>query len=242
MSTNQHRKTPAARDAQSRAPKPASAGVFRIVLVDDHPMVRERLAEVINAARDLSVCGEAEDARDAFAVIEKTKPHLAIVDLSLKTTFGLDLIHELRARHPKVALLVLTMYESPLYAERALRAGALGYLTKRDATTKILEAVRSVLDGQPYLSEALAPRVAAALAIHGRSEDEPALARLSDRELQVLRMLGDGRKTRQIADALHVDVRTVETYRGRIKEKLDLKDGLDLLRYAIEWKGRGEAI
>ena len=216
--------------------------VARIVLVDDHPMVRERLAEVIERQLDLAVCGEAEGIHDALKVIAATSPNLAIIDLSLKDGFGLDLVHEVRERHPKVAVLVLTMFESALYAERSLRAGALGYLTKREATTKILEAIRTVLRGEPYLSAGLAVRVAAEMSGQRLSPTTIPLSALSDRELEVFRLIGEGRGNREIAAQLHVDVRTVETYRNRIKEKLGLKSSGDVLKHAIEWKQGGEGI
>lgn len=223
-------------------PAPRKAGYaksgtrIRIVLVDDHPMVRERLADIINREEDLEVCGEAEGRTDALSVIATRHPHLAIIDLSLKDAFGLELIHDLHVSHPKLLLLVLTMHESPLYAERALRAGASGYLTKRDATTRILPAIRQVLRGETYLSESLAGRVAGKFA-QGKSQS---VEKLSDREIDVLRRLGLGQNTRDIADALHLDVRTVETYRARIKLKLDLKDAFDLLRFALEWRREQE--
>jgi DNA-binding NarL/FixJ family response regulator len=202
----------------------------RIVLVDDHPMVRERLAELINREPDLEVCGEAESRDEALAVIAARRPRLAIVDLSLKEAFGLELIHDLRARHDKLLLLVLTMHESPLYAERALRAGATGYVTKRDATRRILPAIRRVLAGEVYLSESLTGPVLTA-----RGGSSP-VDRLSDRELEVLRRLGSGQNTRDIANSLCLDMRTVETYRARIKTKLGLRDAFDLLRFALEWR------
>ena len=215
---------------------PTRAARTRIVLVDDHPMVRERLAELINREPDLEVCGEAETPAEALTVIAARRPRLAILDLSLKDAFGLELIRDLRARHPRLLVLVLTMHESPLYAERALRAGATGYLTKRDATTRILTALRQVLAGETYISESLAGRVTSQLAHpEGRAVD-----RLSDRELEVLRLIGAGSNTRDIADALYLDMRTVETYRARIKVKLNLKDGFDLLRFALEWRKEQE--
>jgi DNA-binding NarL/FixJ family response regulator len=219
---------------KARAATPGTR--VRIVLVDDHPMVRERLADLINREPDLEVCGEAEGRTDALSVIATRHPRLAIIDLSLKDAFGLELIHDLRVSHPRLLLLVLTMHESPLYAERALRAGASGYLTKRDATTRILPAIRQVLAGEIYLSESLAGRVAGQVIRRANGSMES----LSDRELDVLRRLGLGQNTRDIATALHLDLRTVETYRARIKTKLNLKDAFDLVRFAIEWSKEQE--
>lgn len=215
---------------------PAATPRTRIVLVDDHPMMRERLTDLIHREPDLEVCGEAESPAEALAVVAASRPRLAIVDLSLKGAFGLELIHQLRERHPRLLVMVLTMHESPLYAERALRAGATGYLTKRDATTRILAALRQVLAGETYISESLAGRVTSQLA----RREARAVDGLSDRELEVLRQLGNGHNTRDIAGTLHLDMRTVETYRARIKVKLGLKDGFDLLRFALEWRKEQE--
>jgi DNA-binding NarL/FixJ family response regulator len=231
---------PSARVGEKTPPHTAPVARKRLALVDDHPMVRERLAEIIRQEPDLEVCGEAESRAQALTLITSQRPHLVILDLSLKDAFGLDLIRDLRACQPGLQVLVLTMHESALYAERALRAGASGYLTKRDATTRILTAIREVLAGDVYLSESLAGRVVKHLT--GGGKGVPTLERLSDRELEVLRRLGGGENTREIAEALHLDMRTVETYRARIKTKLDLKNGQELLRFAIEWRQAGEGI
>jgi DNA-binding NarL/FixJ family response regulator len=207
----------------------------RIVVVDDHPMVRERLAEVINRERDLSVCGEAESASQALEVVATAQPDLAIVDLGLKDSQGLDLIKDLQVRHPKLAVLVVSMHEGSLYAERAMRAGARGYITKQEATKHILEAIRRVLAGELCISDALARQWASNAFTGSRAAGVNRLDCLADRELQVLELIGHGRGTRQIADALHLDTSTVETYRARIKEKLGLKDAAELLQHAIEW-------
>lgn len=231
---------PSARVGEKTPPRSAPAARKRLALVDDHPMVRERLAEIIRQEPDLEVCGEAESRAEALDVVTRRQPHLVILDLSLKDAFGLDLIRDLRACQPGLRVLVLTMHESALYAERALRAGAAGYLTKRDATTRVLTAIRQVLAGGVYLSESLAGRVVKHLT--GAAPGVPTLERLSDRELEVLRRLGGGENTREIAEALHLDMRTVETYRARIKTKLDLKNGQELLRFAIQWRQAGEGI
>jgi DNA-binding NarL/FixJ family response regulator len=207
----------------------------RIVLVDDHPMVRERLAEVINREPDLSVCGEAEDRGGALEMIGRVRPRLAIVDLTLKRSNGLDLIKDLHVMHPELLILVLSMQDENLYAERVIRAGAHGYITKQEATRKILDAIRQVMAGKIFLSGELSAEILARML--GRSKAATrTLDVLSDRELQVFGLVGEGFGTRQIAEQLGLDVKTVETYRTRIKEKLELKDASELLRQAIAWK------
>jgi DNA-binding NarL/FixJ family response regulator len=207
----------------------------RIVLVDDHPMVRERLAEVINREPDLSICGEAEDRGGALEVIEREKPRLAIVDLTLKRSNGLDLIKDLRVMHPDLLILVLSMQDENLYAERVIRAGAHGYITKQEATRKILDAIRQVMAGKVFLSEEISADILSRMLGKSRGAMR-SLDVLSDRELQVFGLVGEGFGTRQIAEQLGLDVKTVETYRTRIKEKLELKDASELLRQAIAWR------
>ncbi|MEK7949803.1 response regulator transcription factor [Luteolibacter soli] len=207
----------------------------RIVLVDDHPMVRERLAEVINREPDLSICGEAEDRAGALEVVEREKPRLAIVDLTLKRSNGLDLIKDLRVMYPELLILVLSMQDENLYAERVIRAGAHGYITKQEATRKILDAIRQVMAGKVFLSEELSAEILSRML--GKTKGAVrSLDVLSDRELQVFGLVGEGFGTRQIAEQLGLDVKTVETYRTRIKEKLELKDASELLRQAIAWR------
>lgn len=206
----------------------------RIVLVDDHPMVRERLAEVINRETDMVVCGEAEDRGEALEVIGRERPGLAIVDLTLKRSNGLDLIKDLQVMHPELKILVLSMQEESLYAERVIRAGAHGYITKQEATRKILEAIRQVLEGKVFLGSQISGEILSRML--GRSKGATrSLEMLSDRELQVFERIGQGFATRQIAEQLGLDVKTVDTYRARIKDKLELKDASELLRTAIAW-------
>lgn len=208
----------------------------RIVVVDDHPMVRERLGEVIGREPDLRVCGEAEDRFQALQVIAETLPDLVIVDLTLKSSSGLELIKDLRAMHPTIRILVVSMQEESLYAERALRAGAQGYITKQEATRNVLLAIRQVWAGGIYVSAAMAAKIASTLVGHQRAGSEGTIASLADRELQVFELIGAGFGTREIADQLHLEVKTIETYRARIKEKLRLKDASELLRTAIAWR------
>jgi len=212
----------------------------RILLVDDHPMVRERLAEVIHREPDLAVCGEAEDRFKALELVASTRPHLAIVDLTLKKSHGMELIKDLHTRHPDLAVLVVSMHDETLHAERVIRAGARGYITKQEATRKIMLAIRTVLSGGVYLSERMTAQLAAD-AVGQRHRAGLPLDQLSDRELLVFEMIGQGHATRQIAEELHLDMRTVETYRARIKDKLNLKDANDLLQHAIRWVQAGGA-
>ena len=198
-------------------------------------MVRERLAEIIESEPDLVVCGEAEDRHEALAAIARTHPDLALIDLTLKSSHGLELITDIHARHPRLRMLVVSMHDESLHAERVLRAGAHGYITKQEATKKILPAIRRVLSGELYLSEKIATQIVGRLTHPPRARSGPSVENLSERELRVLELTGRGRNTREIADELHVCAKTVETYRARIKEKLQLKDGPDLLRFAIHW-------
>src|SRR5512137_952761 len=196
----------------------------RILLVDDHPLVRERLAEIINREPDLAVCGDAEDRHEAIAAIPAKRPHLVIVDLTLKNSDGLELIKDIRSRWPKLRMLVVSMHDESLYAERAIRAGAMGYITKQEATRKILLAIRRVLTGSIYLNERIATRLISRLMAHADQATATPAESLADRELQVFELTGRGLNTHDIARQHHIAVKTVETYRARIKEKLKLKD------------------
>jgi DNA-binding NarL/FixJ family response regulator len=207
----------------------------RILLVDDHPLVRERLAEVINREPDLHVSGEAEDRHEAIDAIIAKPPDLVIVDLKLKHSDGLELIKDIRARWPKIRMLVVSMHDESLYAERVIRAGALGYITKQEATRKILSAIRCVLTGSIYLNDRISNRIISRLSSNDTSPTATPAELLADREFQVFELTGRGLNTHEIAAQLHIAVKTVETYRARIKEKLKLKDASDLLQLAISW-------
>jgi DNA-binding NarL/FixJ family response regulator len=214
-----------------------------IVIVDDHPLVRDQLRAAIESEVDFQVCGEAEDGHHALAIIQSTKPDMAILDLTLRgSPNGLDLIKEIHLRYPKILVVVVSMHDESLYAERAIHAGAHGYITKQEATKKILLAIRQVLSGEIYLSDKMAAKVLSKMArgreVHGRSSIE----RLADRELQVFKLIGHGRSTRQIADELHLDMKTIETYRSRIKSKLGIKDATELLQQAILWAHSGDSV
>ena len=207
----------------------------RVLLVDDHPVVCEGLAQRINAEQDLEVCGQARDAHAALAAIEKLRPNIAVVDIGLGEGNGIELIKDVKVRYPQLPTLVLSMHDELQYAERALRAGARGYIMKREAARKIVEGIRRVLAGQLYISEAVAA-VMVEKFVDGRPAAGTApVQQLSNRELEVFQLLGSGHNTRQIADHLHVGFKTVQAYNARIKEKLKLTNATELLREAIRW-------
>jgi DNA-binding NarL/FixJ family response regulator len=212
-----------------------SEGAVRILVVDDHPVVRESLKMIIQREPDLAICGEAEDREKALELATATEPHLVIIDLTLKNSHGLELIKDLGNRWPKLKILVLSMQDETLYAERVIRAGARGYISKQEVPGKILTAIRQVLNGEIYWSEKAAARVASKVARSSRSEKNFSVDGLTDREVQVFELIGAGQSTHQISAALHINTSTVETYRGRIKEKLNLKNAIELLQYAIRW-------
>jgi DNA-binding NarL/FixJ family response regulator len=208
----------------------------RVLIVDDHPAVREALALRIGRQSDLEVCGEAADTNEALRLIADTNPDVAVVDISLKTGHGIDLIKRIKERNDHIRILVWSMHSESLYAERALRAGALGYINKDQATDKIVEAIRRALAGKVWLSEAMADRMLQRAVGVGRQEIARApLDALADRELEVFRLIGHGLKTAQIAERLHLSIKTIETYRDRIRHKLDLSDGTQLSHCATQW-------
>ncbi len=211
---------------------------LRVVVVDDHPMFRDRLAQIINHELDMAVCGEAEDAQQALTTIEQTTPDLAIIDITLNGNSGLELIKSIRALGLKIPLLVLSMHDESLYAERSLRAGANGYITKRQPAAEVVSAIRRVLAGEVYLSETMTAGFLRTLATGGPGagkENTQPINRLTDRELEVLELIGLGRTTREIAATLQLGVATVDTYRARIKEKMSFRNAVELQHFAIRW-------
>lgn len=207
---------------------------IKILLVDDHPLVRDGLANLIHQEPDLEVCGQAASEPQALQLIGSAQPDLAVVDLSLETGSGLELIKSIRAMHPTVAMLALSMHDESLYAERALRAGARGYLMKREAATKVIQGIRAVLSGQLFVSGKIQALMAERFAA-GIAPSASPITELSDRELEVFHLLGRGQSTRQIADHLHVGFKTVQAYCARIKDKLRLANATELLRAAMQW-------
>ena len=207
----------------------------RIVIVDDHPLFRKGLEQLIQSEDSFAVCGEANNAPEAMDVIRKLNPDLAIVDLSLPGANGIELIKNIRAEFSKLPILVLSMHDESLYALRALRAGAEGYVMKHEAMANVIQAIREVFSGRPYLSPAMAAQVITKFA-HRQAEGEAdAVERLSDRELEVLELIGKGNDVRQIAKVLHLSPKTVETHRSHIKDKLDLKNSREVARFALQW-------
>jgi DNA-binding NarL/FixJ family response regulator len=205
----------------------------RVFLIDDHPLVREWLANVINQQSDLIVCGHAEGREGCIEAMEKKRPDVAVVDISLKDCSGFDLIIEIKARLPRVEVVVLSMHDSPLYARRALRAGATGYVVKRETTRKICAAIRGVLNGTPYISQESEPAPESAVA-----REDVDLALLSDRELEIFRFLGLGNSTRQIAESLGISIKTVQVHCGNIREKIGIHGATELLSTAVRWNER----
>jgi len=207
----------------------------KVFVVDDHPIVRQGLALLINRESDLVVCGEAEDAQTAVQAVAIAKPDILVVDISLNGPDGLDLLKDVRMRYPELPVLILSMHDESIYAERALRAGAQGYIMKQEATEKVLVALRRILSGEIYVSERIANRMLQRY-IGNRSTGRPSsIADLTDRELEVFRLIGEGHSTRQIAEELHISVKTVESYQAHIKEKLSLRSARELVQHAIQW-------
>ena len=207
---------------------------IKILLVDDHPLVREGLANLIHQQPDLEVCGEAASQPQALQLISDAKPDIAVVDISLENGSGLELIKSIKAMHSSVAMLALSMHDESLYAERALRAGARGYLMKREAAKKVIQGIRAVLAGQLFVSEKISSLMAERF-VEGRTAVTSPVEQLSDRELEVFQLLGRGHSTRQIADHLNVGFKTVQAYCARIKDKLQLANATELLRAAMQW-------
>lgn len=214
------------------AGKPAA----KVLIVDDHPAVREALAIRIAQTPDLRICGEAADIAEALQLIESTQPDVAVIDITLKSGDGIDLIKRIKARGEKIRLLVWSMHSESLYAERALRAGALGYITKEQATDRIVETIRQVLAGKVFLSPAMSEQMLhRAVGEREQSVGRSPVNTLADRELQVFRLLGQAVNTLEIAKRLHLSVKTIETYRNRIRQKLELSNAAELVRHATKW-------
>jgi DNA-binding NarL/FixJ family response regulator len=205
----------------------------RILIVDDHPMMREGLRQLIEREADLEVCGEAEDAVAALSLAESTSPDIAVVDITLRSSNGLELIKDLHIRAPKTAVLVLSMHDESLYAERVLRAGGRGYIMKQEGGKKIVEAIRRVLSGAVYVSDNISARILDSFS--GRTQNKSAVESLTDREFEVFQLIGEGLSTTEMADKLHVSVKTIEVHRVNIKAKLNIATAQELIRFAVRW-------
>ncbi|MEX2213510.1 MAG: response regulator transcription factor [Phycisphaeraceae bacterium] len=229
--------------AQRRSLDPATPPrTIRILIVDDHPIVRRGLAAMINHESDMEVCAEAEDFHRGLDAIRHHQPDLAIIDLTLENLGGLELVKQVKAIDPEMLMLVLSMHDESLYAERVLRAGARGYIMKQEGTDKLIVAIRVVMRGDVYVSERMASRMLGKLVDGRRDGRSSPLERLSDRELEVFELLGRGLGTREVADRLCVSIKTIESHREHIKEKLKLKNASELVQHATQWvmsEGKG---
>ncbi len=210
-------------------------GKARIFLVDDHPLMRQGVAQLINKQPDMEVCGEAEDAPSALKGIEAAKPDAAIIDISLRGTNGIELIKNLRSICKFLPILVLSMHDETIYAQRVLRAGALGYVMKQEASDKVVLALRKIMSGEIYVNEQVGSQMLhQALTGRGKPNASP-IDRLSDRELEVIEAIGQGKPTRQIAKELNVSVKTIESHRAHIKDKIGLKNASELVKFSVQW-------
>lgn len=208
---------------------------WRVLIVDDHPLVRKGIVTLIGQERDLEVCGEADEMPAAISLIREVLPDIVIVDLSLKAGNGLELVKHVHSAHPDVKMLVCSMHDESLFAERCLRAGANGYLNKEEASERVIEAIRTIRSGKAFLSEQLADRLLARVVGGDDPLQRSPIENLTDRELEVFGLIGQGLTTRQIAERLHLSHKTIESYRENIKTKLSLKNAAELSRHAVQW-------
>jgi DNA-binding NarL/FixJ family response regulator len=216
-------------------PHESTSGKARVLVVDDHPIVRQGLSQLINREPDLMVCGEAEDARRALEAIGPANPDILIVDVSLDGPDGIELLKTIRTQDSKLPVLMLSMHDESLYAERALRAGANGYIMKQEATERVLIAIRQILAGEVYVSDRMAQKMMQQFVRRSGVAKQSTMEKLTDRELEVFRLIGQGHGTRQIAEELHLSVKTVESYYAHIKDKLSLKNARELVQHAVQW-------
>ncbi len=216
-------------------------GKTRIILVEDHPIFRKGLAQLINNDRSMEIVGEAEDSLEALRIVKEQKPDMVIVDITLKDRNGIELIKDIRLRFPEMLIIVLSMHDEKIYAERALRAGARGYIMKQEAPETILKAINHVLNDNIYVSNEIATRIFS-MFFDGKNKDESSpIDLLTDRELEVFQLIGQGFGTREIAGKLHISVKTVENHRAHIKEKLNLKSAIELVQQATLWLQRNQS-
>ena len=225
--------------ATTKSAKPAAAPTVtaakrKIFLVDDHPIVRQGLAQLLNSEADLTVCGQGEDAYGSLRAIKTALPDLVLLDVSLKDSDGLELLKELKVQHPELPVLILSMHDESLYTERALRAGARGYIMKHEPPAVLLSAIRKVLSGEVYVSEKMGATLLQRMVGGKKPSDALPMDRLTDRELEIFRMIGAGQTVKEIADKLFLSVKTIEAHREHIKQKLNLKSSAELLRFAIQ--------
>lgn len=215
--------------------KNMTPGNKRILIVDDHPMMREGLAQLIEQEPDLRACCQADTAAQAMASISANRPDLVLLDISLPDKSGLELIKDVQALHPGLPILVVSMHDETLYAERVLRSGGRGYIMKQEGGKKLMQAIRQVLGGQIYVSEKIGAKILEVFSGRRAQGARSPVEQLTDREFEVFQLLGQGKSTRELAQHLHLSVKTIEVHRANIKKKLTLKSGADLVRYAIRW-------
>lgn len=208
---------------------------IRVFIVDDHPLVRQGLAQIIESQDDLELCGEAEDSSTAMRGIEQTKPDAIIVDISLQGNNGLELIKNVKAIHEHVPILVFSMHDESIYAQRALRAGAKGYVMKKESSEKIVDAIRRIIKGEIFVSPRVADQVLHQIVNGPANAAVSPIDRLTDRELEVVQLIGRGLSTREIADSLHLSVKTIESHRAHVKEKLNLRNATELVQFSVQW-------
>jgi DNA-binding NarL/FixJ family response regulator len=226
-----------------RARKKAGAAQSRkrVFILDDHPMMRQGLCQLIEAEPDLSVCGEAETAGNAFEAIAALKPDLVLADISLPDKNGLELIKDVQSITPGLPVLVISMHDESLYAERVLRAGGRGYIMKQEGGKKLMQAIRQVLSGQIYVSEKMSAKILELLSGRRAEAEGAPVGKLTDREFEVFQLIGQGKSTKEIAAGLHLSAKTVEVHRINIKQKLNVKSAPELIRYAVRWIESGSA-
>jgi DNA-binding NarL/FixJ family response regulator len=218
-----------------KPPKKTDAAKRRVLVVDDHPIMREGLRQLINNEPDLVVCGESPDANEAMVLIRTTKPDIVLADISLPGKSGLEFIKDVRAQHPSLSVLVLSMHDESLYAERVLRAGARGYVMKQEGGRKVVQAIHQILGGQMFVSERMSTKILEIFSgRRGKTTSSP-VELLTDREFEVFQLIGKGLATSKIAEQLHLSVKTIEVHRLHIKEKLKVNTAPELIRFAVRW-------
>jgi DNA-binding NarL/FixJ family response regulator len=225
-----------------KAPTKTTPARRRVLVVDDHPIMREGLRQLINHEADLMVCGDSADAAEAMSLICSARPDLVLADISLPGKSGLEMIKDIRAQHPDLPVLVLSMHDEALYAERVLRAGARGYIMKQEGGRKLIQAIQQVLAGQIFVSERMSAKILEIFSgRRGKATSSP-VELLTDREFEVFQLIGKGLSTSRIAEQLHLSVKTVEVHRLHIKEKLKLKTAPELIRFAVRWVESEEGV
>jgi DNA-binding NarL/FixJ family response regulator len=207
----------------------------QVLIVDDHPVIRDGLVTIVNHEQDFNVCGQAEDAYIALKAVADLKPDIVVTDISLKSSDGIELTKNIKARYPRLPVIIFSVHDESIYAERALLAGAKAYLMKDEVSENIIKAIRTVLSGEIYVSDTISKKFLHKIAGDKAGTAKTPIESLSDREFEVFRLIGEGLKASQIANQLHLSIKTIETYRTRIKEKLNLANAAELLRYSIKW-------